>query len=438
MNERLPSWDGLLGYVRGEYAPLWRSWFEQLPAADFDRGELRIEANDPAQARYLRERCLDAFRAAAMAQTGRLVAVRVLCRSEPLRSAGTGAGLTQLPLSPDYTFDQFVVGPSNRMAVAACRAVISQPGTLYNPLFVHGDSGLGKSHLLQATCAAIEAAAGGRRVTYVSCETFVNDFVRAIESGGLRGFREDARESAALVIDDMQFLADRESSQEEFFHTFNALFQARRQIILSADAAPNDIPSLEDRLVSRFNWGLVTRVDPPDRETRVAILQKKARLRGWDIPDTLLDFIAEHVASNIRVLEGALNKLMSEIQIGGKPMTIETAKLAIDGFKELLPKPVTANDIMEVVCQYFGVKLPDLVGRRRTRAISYPRQVGMYLCRELTPLSLEEVGGHFGGRDHTTVLHAEKVIQGEVQAEKTTAQLVEELRRRLVEKRARD
>ena len=406
-------WNELLHALRVEYPELYRSWFDELTPGVVETGELRIAVPDAARAQYLRNQCSRAFIQSAISLTGYLITVRFICPSdsETLISSETAAGIRTSPLSPDYRFDQFVVGPSNRLAHAACRAVCTQPGTLYNPLFIHGASGLGKTHLLQAICAEIQEADPGARCMYVSCETFVNEFVRAIEHGQLAEFRNRAREANALAIDDIQFLANRESSQEELFHTFNVLYQSRHQIILTADARPTEIPTLEDRLVSRFNWGLVAQIDPPNRETRQAILQKKARLRGCEVPDEVLDYIAQRVDDNIRVLEGALTKLISEQQIGGKPLTIETARQALDDFQGTEPTPLQVTDILQVISRHFGIKLGELVGRKRSRSVTGPRQMAMYLARKLTPLSLEEIGNHFGGRDHSTVLHAERTIE---------------------------
>ena len=418
------SWNRLLEVVRAEHPDLYRTWFEDLPPATIEGGELRITVSDELRQRYLSENCADAFIRTAMSLTGYLVSVRFTVPASENGFAfanNSAAALSQIPLSADYTFDQFVVGPSNRLAHAACRAVCGQPGTLYNPLFIHGSSGLGKTHLLQATCGDLLQRDRTCEVRYVTCETFINDFVRAIETGQLPQFRNAARRADALVIDDVQFLAKRESSQEELFHTFNVLYQAGKQIILSADSPPSEIPTLEDRLVSRFNWGLVTQIDPPNRETRQAILHKKARLRGCEIPDELLDFVASRVESNVRLLEGALTKLISETQIGGKPMTLDTARNVLESFDGLPARTLQVRDILEAVSNHFGIRLADLLGRKRSRSISRPRQIGMYLTRKLTPLSLEEIGSHFGGRDHSTVLHAERVIEAERQRDNETA-----------------
>lgn len=430
------SWEGLLSSVRAGHPELFRSWFDELEPGTLESGELRVTVRDPAQARFLSENCGQAFIDAAMEQTGHLVTVRFLCPQpqQPLATSNR-PGLTPMALSPDYTFEQFVVGPSNRMAHAACRAVCSQPGQLYNPLFLHGRSGLGKTHLLQAVCSELLRAPAAMDVLYVSCESFVNDFVRAIQTGELPNFRDSVRRADFLLIDDIQFLANRESSQEELFHTFNAIYQSRRQIILSADSPPSEIPTLEDRLVSRFNWGLVTQIDPPTRETRHAILQKKARLRGVEVPDEVLDFVAEQVQSNIRVLEGALTKLISESQLGGKPLNLDTAREVLTDLDGATVRQLQVPDILDAISKHFSVRLPELIGRKRSRSLSYPRQLGMYLARKLTPLSLEEIGGYFGGRDHSTVLHAERVIEADRRHDSETAETLSLLTRQLLARR---
>ncbi len=431
------SWDALLRTVRSDHPHLYRSWFEDLKPLQLSGGQLQVVVPESAQTRYLRDHCTDSFVQAAMAISGHLVTVSFLSEGE-LAGGGVLAtsepGLSQTDLNPDYTFDEFVVGPSNRLAHAACRAVCQQPGTLYNPLFIHGASGLGKSHLLQATCDQFQRVNPGATAAYVSCEVFVNDFIRAIETGRLAVFRNSARKCDVLVIDDVQFLANRESSQEELFHTFNALYQSRRQIILSADSPPSEIPTLEERLISRFNWGLVAQIDTPNRETRQAILQKKARLRGCEIPAEILDYIAERVDANIRLLEGALTKLITETELGGKPMNLETARAILPSYDGRDQRPLQISDILQTVCEHFGIRTQDLLGRKRTRSISQPRQIAMYLARKLTPLSLEEIGAHFGGRDHSTVIHAERVVQTDCEQDDRYADTIQELSRRLLTK----
>ncbi len=430
------SWPQLLQAVRSDFPQLYRNWFDELNPESIESGELCVQVRDPLQLGYLRGACQEAFARAATLLTGRLVAVRFEGPepSAPLGPRDTTYALTPGPLNPDYTFDQFVVGPSNRLAHAACRAVTAQPGTLYNPLFVHGPSGLGKTHLLQAICTELTRANPQQLAVYVSCETFINEFVRAMGAGRLPEFRDAARRADVLIIDDVQFLANRENSQEELFHTFNVLYQNRRQIVLSADLPPSEIPTLEERLVSRFNWGLVAHIDPPSRETRQAILHKKSMLRGCEIPDEVLDFIAERVQANVRLLEGALTKLISESKIAGKPMTLETAREILEGSASPT-RPLQVADILETISSHFGLRLPELIGRRRSRSVAQPRQIGMYLARKLTPLSLQEIGAHFGGRDHSTVLHAEQVVEAGKLRDPALAETLALLTRRLTARR---
>ena len=429
------DWDRLLTTVHEDEPELYRSWFAALQPAQPDRGALEVRVDDPHQAHYLQDRCRDAFAHAAMKLTGHLVSVRFIATAEPqpvgLPPAAPTA-LTSVRLGPDYVFEQFVVGPSNRLAHAACRAVCDQLGVLYNPLFVHGASGLGKTHLLQATCAEVLQRNSRLQAVYVTCEMFVNDFVQAIAAGQLHAFRECARTADLLVIDDIQFLANRESSQEELFHTFNTLYQSGKQIILSADSPPNEIPTLEDRIVSRFNWGLVVQIDPPARETRQAILHKKADLRGVSVPDEVIDVIAEFVQGNIRLLEGALTTLITETQLGGKPMCVETARDVLANFGAREQPLLRIGEILDAVCEHFGLRPQDLTGRKRTRSISHPRQIAMYLARKLTTMSLEEIGAHFGGRDHSTVLHAERCVNTERASDRDLAATLNQLTTRLM------
>ncbi len=430
--EQTLDWDRLLKTVQTDEPELYRAWFAELKPRMPHGGELEVHVPDSSRAHYLQEQCRSAFVQAAMKSTGHLLTVRFVSGASPEAADVAPPALTTMPLNADYTFDQFVVGPSNRLGHAACGAVCAQLGTLYNPLFIHGASGLGKTHLLQGTCAEVLRRAPHLQVVYVTCETFVNDFVRAIASGELQPFRERTRQADLLVIDDVQFLANRESSQEELFHTFNVLYQSRKQIILSADSAPAEIPTLEDRLVSRFNWGLVAQIDTPNRETRQAILHKKARLRGVEIPDEVLDYIAEHVEANIRLLEGALTRLITETQLAGKPLNVETARAALGTYGNREQRPLRVAEIIECVSKHFGIRLPDLLGRKRTRSISQPRQIAMYLARKLTPLSLEEIGMHFGGRDHSTVLHAERTIDTDRKTDPELAGTLTQLTTRLM------
>jgi len=405
-----------------------RKWFDSLTVLHMSGGSLGIGCPDEATVQFLRDNCKSSFTRAAQQVTGHLVSVYFEAeahekpdRSSPRFQSGPKEAVLQkknrteiLKLHPDYTFDSFVVGPSNRLAHASCVAVSQSPGNTYNPLFIYGNSGLGKTHLLHAVCFEAQRKSNGAVIQFLSCEDFVNRFIRAIEEGNMSGFQSQFRTVDMLVIDDVQFLREREHSQEEFFHTFNALYNNGKQIILSADSPPVKIPSLEARLISRFNWGLVTRIDPPSYETRVAIVQKKAHLRGLRICDEIAEYIARKVHANIRELEGALTTIYAVATTTDKVIDLELAQRALEGQIKASVRHISITDIIEVVTSHFDVRLADLQSKRRSQSITEPRQICMYLARNLTRHSLEEIGGHLGGRDHTTVMHAcSKISQAE-------------------------
>jgi chromosomal replication initiator protein len=363
------------------------------------------------QVQYLHDHCRLAFAEAAQAALGKLVTAEFESDEAEMQPAGDGIGFEdgQLRLNRDYVFENFVTGPCNRLAHAAAQAVAENPGTTYNPFFIYGGVGLGKTHLLQAIYQESARLGKCTRAMYISCETFTNHFIEAVERGALKEFRYRYRHADMLVIDDIQFLAEAERSQEEFFHTFNTLYQSRKQIILSADCSPAGLPSMENRLVSRFNSGLVAVMEAPCLETRMAILRKKARIRCIEVPEDVIRYVATQFASNIRDLEGALVKLdaLSHTRSGTIDMAIAREAFGEDPTGR---NGVTMEMIMDAVIKHYGVRLGDLQGKKRTKSVTLPRQICMYLARELTKLSLEEIGGFFGGRDHTTVLHAERVI----------------------------
>lgn len=336
------------------------------------------------------------------------------------------------PLNPKYTFDTFVIGSSNRLAHAAALAVAEAPARAYNPLFLYGGVGLGKTHLMQAIAHHVLERDPTTRVKYVSSETFTNEMINAIRDGSTDQFRNRYREIDILLVDDIQFLAGKESTQEEFFHTFNALYEANKQIVLSSDRPPKEIPTLEDRLRSRFEWGLISDLQRPDLETRIAILRKKAQLEKLTIPDDVIYYIAERVTSNIRELEGALIRLIAHASLTDEPITLETA---VKTLEDLLPAKVyerpTIARIQQAVAAEFGIDVAELKARKRTRAVAYPRQIAMYLCRELTDASLPKIGEEFGGRDHTTVLHAHEKISTEREADPNLNHTLETLIGRL-------
>lgn len=383
-----------------------RRWFDDLTVAYFDGGAIGIGCPDESNVRFLDENCRSSFTRAAQQLTGHLVTVEFLVGTSGAEAPRVRPAWPGPALHPDYTFDNFVVGPSNRLAHASCMAVSQSLGETYNPLFLYGSAGLGKTHLLHAVCHSVRRRYDGAIIQLLSCEEFVNRFIRAIEQGNLSGFHSQLRTVDTLVIDDVQFLREREQSQEEFFHTFNALYNNGKQIILSADSPPNEMTSLEARLISRFNWGLVARIDPPSYETRIAIVQKKARLRGVEISDEVAEYIARQAQANIRELEGALTTIYALATTLQEPVTVELAQTVLEGQIKLATRHISISDIIEVVTQHFDVRLTDLQSKRRSQSITLPRQICMYLARGLTRHSLEEIGGHLGGRDHTTVMHA--------------------------------
>ena len=402
-------WTDILGQVRLSYPSLARAWFSDVRLMDVDQGVMRIQARNRAQTRYLERHCRVAFTEAAQAATGQLISVAFdaaeddpddyLASNFPFETDDE-----ELQLNPEYTFEHFVTGPCNRLAHAAAVAVTKEPGRAYNPFFVYGRTGLGKTHLLQAICHAIRPKA---KCHYISCETFINHFIEAVERGAIHRFRYRYRHAAGLVIDDIQFLAERERSQEEFFHTFNTLHQAQGQIILSADCSPSEIPSVEERLVSRFNSGLVASLDDPCLETRMAIVRTKARLRCIEVPEDVIQLIASRIDTNVRELEGALVKIDALSHSHSQPIGLP---LAHEALQPQPIRPVPIPTILEVVARHFNAKVADIQGKKRAKAFTGPRHVCMYLARQLTSQSLEQIGGYFGGRDHTTVLHASRIV----------------------------
>lgn len=316
-------------------------------------------------------------------------------------------------LNPKYTFDTFVIGNSNRFAHAACVAVAESPAKAYNPLFIYGGVGLGKTHLMHAIGHYIVGNNSDSKILYLSSETFTNELINSIKDDKNEAFRNKYRKVDVILVDDIQFIAGKERTQEEFFHTFNALHDANKQIIISSDRTPKEIPTLEDRLRSRFEMGLIADIQAPDFETRIAILRKKAQVENRDIPNEVMVHIAKNIKSNIRELEGALVRVIAYSDLTKKDITYELACEALkDIFQSSGSNELNSASIKEKVSQIFSIKMEDFQSKKRTRAIAYPRQIAMYLCRELTDMSLPKIGEEFGGRDHTTVIHAcEKVSQ---------------------------
>jgi chromosomal replication initiator protein len=462
-------WRDIMGYLRRRHGSICRQWFEQLEPVQFEGGLLQVATDNTVQQRYLQSKCRAQFTEAAQNVTGRLVAVEFVhangqgspSQTEPTpEPAPTEPGAPpaepaptinpprihtapsstsqdpaesvlddeQMVLSPDYCFENFITGPNNQLAYAASVAVANQPGTAYNPLFIHGGVGLGKTHLLQAICQQILNHDPSTQILYVSCDAFMNQFIACVQAGKMNEFRHRYRHVDMLVIDDIHFLANRDRSQEEFFHTFNEMYQQNRQIVLSSDAPPAEIPHLEERLVSRFQWGLVANVTAPHYETRVAILRNKANLRNIQMPDDVLGYVATRVDSNARELEGALTTLQAYSNLKGRAVDLN---LAHEAFGEQTQRPqrnqVTLEHIIAVVTDHYNVRLSDLQSKRKHKSVAEPRQLCMWLARQRTRFSLEEIGGHFGGRDHTTVMHSIKTVNDRINTEPDFAEQAKHL-----------
>ncbi|MCU1693104.1 MAG: chromosomal replication initiator DnaA [Frankiales bacterium] len=335
-------------------------------------------------------------------------------------------------LNPKYTFETFVIGASNRFAHAASVAVAEAPAKAYNPLFVYGESGLGKTHLLHAVGHYAQNLFTGARVRYVNSEEFTNDFINSLRDDKAQAFQRRYRDVDVLLVDDIQFLEGKERTQEEFFHTFNTLHNASKQIVISSDRPPKQLSTLEDRLRTRFEWGLITDVQPPDLETRIAILRKKAAQDRLAAPPDVLEFIASKISSNIRELEGALIRVTAFASLNRQPVDLSLAEIVL---KDLIPAEggpeITGATIMAATADYFGLTMEDICGSSRSRVLVNARQIAMYLCRELTDLSLPKIGQMFGGRDHTTVIHADRKIRGQMAERRATFNQVAELTNRI-------
>ena len=337
-------------------------------------------------------------------------------------------------LNPKYVFDSFVVGNSNRMAHAASLAVAESPAQAYNPLFLYGNSGLGKTHLMHSIGHFILDRNPQAKVLYVTSETFTNELINSIQNNKNEEFRNKYRNIDVLMIDDIQFISKKEGTQEEFFHTFNALYESNKQIIISSDRPPKEIKTLEDRLRSRFEWGLIADVQPPDYETRIAILKKKAERDNLTVPDDVMAYIAKNIASNIRELEGALTRIVAFATLTNQDISIALAENSLkDIFSENSATPLTPELIQQVVAEYYNIRVEDIQGSKKPKNIAFPRQVSMYLCRKLLDISLPKIGESFGGRDHTTVIHAISKIEKQLESDEGLQKTVQALEKEIKE-----
>ncbi|HET7128189.1 MAG TPA: chromosomal replication initiator protein DnaA [Gaiellaceae bacterium] len=424
------------------------TWFGEVGGEELDGDRFVIAVPNDFTREWIEGHFLDLIRATVRDAAGaeRQVGFQVVEAAPPPPPAASSipAAVTPLPLevtqrseiagiNPKYTFDSFVIGSSNRFAHAAALAVAEAPAQAYNPLFIYGHTGLGKTHLLHAIANFVTDHGGGLTCRYVTSETFMNDFINSLRDKRIEGFKTRYRTYDVLLIDDVQFFEHKERIQEEFFHTFNSLYEAGRQIVMSSDRPPRDISTLEDRLRSRFEWGLITDIQPPDLETRIAILRKKVKADQIEIRDPeLLTFIASRVSTNIRELEGALTRVVAFASLTGRPLSVD---LAQDVLKDVFPQgesvQISIERIQELVCDRFSVTHDELTGDRRSQNIVYPRQVAMYLSRELTDASLPKIGKEFGGRDHTTVIHATSKIARLIREDRSVYNLVQELTARV-------
>jgi chromosomal replication initiator protein len=411
------------------------TWFEQVEPAAITDGEFVLSVPNDFTREWIEGHFLGLIEA-ALAESAGERSVRLLVRELPVEQPPQPAAKPRdqtVGMNAKYTFDSFVIGSSNRFAHAAALAVAEAPAQAYNPLFIYGGTGLGKTHLLQAIAQYVGEHSGALSVRYVTSETFMNDFINSLRDKRIEGFKQRYRTYDLLLVDDVQFFEHKERIQEEFFHTFNSLYESGSQIVMSSDRPPRDIATLEERLRSRFEWGLITDIQPPDLETRIAILRKRVKTDNINVPDPqLLTFIASRVSTNIRELEGALTRVVAFCSLTGRPMTEE---LAQDVLKDVFPQgdlpQVTIERIQETVSDRFGLSLDELCGDRRSQNIVYPRQVAMYLSRELTDSSLPKIGKQFGGRDHTTVIHATSKIARLIREDRSVYNLVQELTARI-------
>lgn len=412
-------WNKILEYTKQEVGEqAFENWFTQtkLVSVTDDSMVVRVPSNFFKD--WIYDHYRDILNIAILKTLGKVLPVAFEIKEERQeKTSGSASRVQAAPpekpiqkkpfyLNPKYTFEGFVVGSSNRFAHAATLAIAEAPAKAYNPLFIYGGVGLGKTHLMQAACHYISDMHNNLKLFYTTSESFTNELINGIQTRTTQKFREKYRSVDVLLIDDIHFIAGKESTQEEFFHTFNALYDGHKQIVLSSDRAPKTIPGLEERLVSRFEWGLVTDVQLPDLETRIAILKKKAERNGSKLPDDILYFIAETIKTNIRELEGALIKLIAYSALENKKVTLELAKEILKDAGSGSSKKITMDLIQKKVAEYFDIKISDMKTKKRTRQVSYPRHVAMYLAREMIGLTLPEIGESFGGRDHSTVIHA--------------------------------
>jgi chromosomal replication initiator protein len=439
-------WDSILERVSTLVnSQSFQTWFKPTRLVSYEGGRIVIEGPNPFFIDWLAEHHLDKIEYAASETLGKEVTVEFVSQESPRRVTAAGRNVQRsvivtdpvtLPnkvhLNARYTFDEFVVGSSNRLAHAAALAVSEKPARVYNPLFIYGGVGLGKTHLIQAIGHFVLKEHPTLRISYVSAESFMNELIHAIRKGVTLEFKERYRNIDILMIDDIQFLAGKESTQEEFFFTFNALHDANKQIVVTSDRPPKEIPTLQERLTSRFEWGLITDIQPPDLETRIAILRKKVENEHIPIPDDVISLIAENVKSNIRELEGSLIRILACSSLACQEINVDMASNVLrDIIKGSPRKKIDVRTIQRTVAQHFDIPIDSLKAKTRVSRVVRARQVAIFLCRDLTDLSLVQIGKQFGGRDHSTILHAYKKIDRETESDPSLKRKLQTIRSEL-------
>lgn len=457
VNESSKLWSQLCEELRVLFnRDLFEEWFAPLTCLEETQDTLILETQTDFSAIWIEENYLEILTRKAQELSGRTMTVELkaavqdnesLSAAAPVQAARRSQSILtaadrnlnsrfktkeSFPLNPRNTFENFVIGGGNQLAHAACMAVANAPAKAFNPLFIYGETGLGKTHLMHAVAHQILKQRPESKITYISSEKFTNEFIRAIQENSLVKFRRHYRSVDVLLIDDVQFLSGKERIQEEFFHTFNELFEAQKQIFITSDRPANEIAKLEARLISRFQWGMVADIQSPDMETRLAILSKKARSLQLDIPNDILCFLAERVSRNVRRLEGALTRVASYTSLVKKPIDIPKVEALLeDILQEEMQNQVSIEKIQKKVTEQFNLRMQDMISKRRPSNIAFPRQIAMYLSRMLTGCSLQEIGEAFGGRDHGTVIHACKTVENMMEQDNSVKQSVDYLIKQL-------
>jgi chromosomal replication initiator protein len=430
-------WTEVAGRLKGALNDAtYRTWFGEAEGREVTDDAFVVSVPNNFTREWIEGHFLGLIHAALRDVTGHERRIQLAVDETPRAAAAPETPIVRVDpqgLNPKYTFDLFVIGSSNRFAHAAALAVAEAPAQAYNPLFIYGSTGLGKTHLLQAIAQYVMEHSSDLSVRYVTSETFMNDFINSLRDKRIEGFKQRYRNYDLLLIDDVQFFEHKERIQEEFFHTFNSLYEAGSQIVMSSDRPPRDIATLEERLRSRFEWGLITDIQPPDLETRIAILRKRVKTDGIHVPDPqVLTFIAGLISTNIRELEGALTRVVAFSSLTGRAMSVELAREVLkDVFPAGESAQVSIERIQSTVAERFNLSVTELCGDKRSQNIVYPRQVAMYLSRELTDSSLPKIGKHFGGRDHTTVIHAYSKIDRMIREDRSVYNLVQDLTARI-------